>query len=130
VKQIKKMDLNREIFHVEKWDDFQSFSGSKLMTGSIEQEGTVEDRHLNSPSGVSEGLTNMEQEPTLQKDDLQKDSLQKPSEADYRDGKSDFAAKAQGNLLVMMQPRISNIFLSFFSVQNNRRPRQQIHNNN
>jgi len=80
-------------FQVEKWDGFQSFSGSKLMTDSIELEGTVEDRQLNFPSGVSEGLTDMEQEPTLQKGDLQADALEKSSEADYFDGNSDAAEK-------------------------------------
>lgn len=80
-------------FQVKKWDDFQSFSGSKLMTDSIELEGTVEDRQLNSPSGFSEGLTDMEQEPALQKDDLQEDALEKSSEADYSDGNSYAAAK-------------------------------------
>lgn len=80
-------------FQVEKWDDFQSFSGSKSMTNSIEMEGTVEDRQRNSPSGVSEGLTDMEQEPTLQKGNLQEDALEKCSEADYCDGNIDAAAK-------------------------------------
>lgn len=80
-------------FQVKKWDDFQSFSGSKLMANSIELEGTVEDRQLNSPSGVSEGLTDMEQEPSLQKDDLQEDALEKSSKADYSDGNSYAATK-------------------------------------
>lgn len=80
-------------FQVKKWDDFQSFSGSKLMANSIEPEGTVEDRQLNSPSGVSEGLTDMEQEPSLQKDNLQEDALEKSSKADYSDGNSYAATK-------------------------------------
>ena len=80
-------------FQVEKWDDFQSFSGSKSMNNSVEMEGTVKDKQLNSPSGVYEELADMEQEPALQKGNLQEDDLEKCSEADYCDGNIDVGAK-------------------------------------